>query len=67
MSKTRTASRRNFLVALGAGGAATVAAVAAGVAGRQAVAVKTTGAGRSPDKGYEETAHVRNYYRTARV
>ena len=56
-------SRRNFLIAVGAGSAATVAAVAGRV-------VSQPGAKRTDKrrgKGYEETAHVRNYYRTTQV
>jgi hypothetical protein len=55
-------SRRNFLLAVTAGGAATAAAV---------VAKAPTAA--APDKskragaGYAESAHIRNYYRTAKV
>ena len=56
-------SRRNFLLAVGASGAATAAAV---------VAKKpTTASGSDKDKratsGYQETAHIRNYYRTTKV
>jgi hypothetical protein len=58
-------SRRHFLLAAGAGSAATAAAI---------VASKSTPASRSPgskDKrataGYAETDHVRDYYRTAKV
>jgi len=56
-------SRRNFLIAVGAGSAATVAAVAGRVVSGPEPATKGTGRG----KGYEETAHVRNYYRTTQV
>lgn len=57
-------SRRNFLLTLGAGGAATAAAI---------VATKTspTSAESSKDKratrGYHATEHVNNYYRTTKV
>ena len=58
--------RRNFLIATGVGGAATAAAIT----GRaltpgepQAVASKDKRRG----KGYQETAHVRSYYNTAKV
>jgi nitrous oxide reductase len=59
-------SRRNFLLTLGAGGAAAAAAVASRV-------VKTdqpqTAANddKRRGKGYQETAHVRSYYNTAKV
>lgn len=55
-------SRRNFLIALGAGGA-TAAAVAAKLVSQPESAATGTDRG----KGYEETAHVRNYYRTTQV
>jgi len=54
-------SRRNFLIAVGAGAAATAAAVA----GKVVSAPQPAAADRG--KGYEETAHVRNYYRTTQV
>ena len=62
--RTKKLSRRNFLLTLGAGGAATAAAV---------VATKTppTKPAPSSDKratrGYQETAHTNNYYRTTKV
>jgi hypothetical protein len=68
MSDTKTikTSRRTFLMAVGAGGAATAAAIAAKVvpqpaSGAQGAKDKKSG------KGYEETAHIRNYYRTTQV
>jgi shikimate 5-dehydrogenase len=60
-------SRRTFLLAVGAGGAATAAAIAAKVAPpRLGAVVEGTPDARS-GKGYEETAHIRNYYRTTKV
>jgi len=56
-------SRRNFLLSVGAGGAATAAAV---VAGRKAAPTQGAAAGQAK-RGYQETAHVNNYYRTAKV
>jgi len=57
-------SRRNFLMTVGAGGAAGAAAIVA----------KTAGSGAAPDakdkratSGYQATAHVNNYYRTTKV
>ncbi len=59
-------SRRNFLLAASAGGAATAAAIAA-----QAVSPATAQPATNNDKrrgrGYQETAHVRSYYNTAKV
>lgn len=56
-------SRRNFLLAVGVGGAATAAAVAAKIAPQQAEKV----AAKPQAKGYSASEHVRNYYRTAKV
>ena len=58
-------SRRNFLIAVGAGSAATAAAVAGKLVSKPRPAAKNTDKRRG--KGYEETAHVRNYYRTTQV
>jgi len=59
-------TRRNFLLAVGAGGAATAAAIAS-----RAVAPHEPKAPASNDKrrgkGYQETAHVRSYYNTTKV
>jgi hypothetical protein len=62
-AKTRT-SRRNFLMAVGAGSAATVAAIAA----------KTSPQGETQEQpkqasatGYKISEHIRNYYRTTLV
>ena len=58
-------SRRNFLLALGAGGAAGAAAIVAkSVQPAQPVA---TGGDKKSTRGYHASAHVRNYYRTAKV
>ena len=57
-------SRRNFLLSVGAGGAAGAAAL---------VAKAPQGISREKNKdkratqGYQETAHVTNYYRTTKV
>lgn len=57
-------SRRNFLLAVSAGTAASAAAI---------VAQKNTGVDSRKDKvgesgkGYQLTDHVRNYYRTAKI
>jgi hypothetical protein len=58
-------SRRNFLIAVGAGSAATVAAIGGKVVPAPQSAAKN--ADKRRGKGYEETAHVRNYYRTTLV
>jgi nitrous oxide reductase len=58
--------RRSFLLAVGAGGAATAAAIATRV-----ISAEETKAVASSDKrrgkGYQESAHVRTYYNTAKV
>ena len=64
MDKTKR-SRRNFLVAVGAGSAASVAAVAA-----KTVAPVTGEASKTADsqsRGYQVTDHIRKYYRTTLV
>jgi len=59
-------SRRNFLIAAGVGGAATAAAIAG-----RALTPEAPRAAPSKDKrrgkGYQDTAHVRSYYNTAKV
>lgn len=62
--KNAKLSRRNFLLTVGAGGAATAAAV---VAGRKASPDAQTAKAADGKRGYQETAHVNNYYRTAKV
>jgi spermidine/putrescine-binding protein len=63
--RTKKLSRRNFLLTLSAGGAATAAAVMA------TKAAPTKPAASSRDKratrGYQESAHINNYYRTTKV
>jgi hypothetical protein len=66
-TKSKRLSRRNFLLAVGAGGAATAAAVVAGRSGKTASATPSQGNDKRRGKGYEETAHVRTYYNTAKV
>jgi nitrous oxide reductase len=59
-------NRRNFLIAAGVGGAATAVAIAGRAltpAEPQAVASNDKRRG----KGYQDTAHVRKYYNTAKV
>jgi hypothetical protein len=59
-------NRRNFLLAVGAGSAATAAAIAV-QAVKPAATQPATGNDRRRGKGYQETAHVRSYYHTAKV
>lgn len=64
-TKINTLNRRNFLLAAGAGGAATIAAIAAKTTTQSAPA--GTGAGKRATKGYASSEHINNYYRTAKV
>ena len=56
-------SRRNFLLAVTAGGAATAAAVVT----QKAPAVAAPDKSKRVGAGYAESAHIRNYYRTTKV
>ena len=57
-------SRRNFLLSVGAGSAATAAAVIS----KQAPEVaEVASKDKRATRGYTETAHVANYYRTTKV
>jgi len=63
MAKAKV-SRRQFLTTLGVGSAAAAAAVAT----RQGSdAPKAVAADKKQGRGYQLTAHVKNYYRTAKV
>jgi hypothetical protein len=57
-------SRRHFLLSVGAGTAATAAAIVA-----RKETDGTSSQDKSPEtkKGYQLTEHVRNYYRTAKI
>jgi hypothetical protein len=63
MDKTKT-SRRNFLIAAGATGAAAVAAIGAKAVPQPAARSQEKGGKPS---GYQLTEHIRNYYRTTLV
>lgn len=66
MSSKQRTNRRKFLIALGLGGAGAVAgAVAATATPAPDAHAKDQAPGRS--RGYQATAHVHRYYRTARV
>ena len=57
-------SRRNFLVTLGAGGAA----AAATMAGKGPSTAAPSGGGeKRATSGYKVSAHIENYYRTTKV
>jgi nitrous oxide reductase len=59
-------SRRSFLIAAGAGGAATAAAIA-GRALTPDEPKPLASNDKRRGKGYQDTAHVRSYYKTAKV
>jgi hypothetical protein len=63
MDKTQQ-SRRTFLIAAGATGAAAVAAIGAKTAPQPAGTSTKEGGKRA---GYKLTEHIRNYYRTTLV
>ena len=58
-------SRRNFLFAVGAGGAASAAAIVAKTVPQAQPVV--AGGDKKRTKGYHASAHIRNYYRTTKV
>ena len=62
--RTKRRSRREFLLAVGAGGAATAAAV---VATKGASAPSTSGKDKRAARGYHASEHINNYYRTTKV
>ena len=62
--RTKRLSRRNFLLAVGAGGAATAAAVVAVKTGPQGPAQD---GGKRSTRGYHSSEHINNYYRTTKV
>ncbi len=57
-------SRRNFLLTLGAGSAATAAAI---VATKNPSTSAETSKDKRATRGYQDSEHVNNYYRTAKV
>jgi hypothetical protein len=56
-------SRRNFLLTVGAGGAATAAALVA----RNGAPPASPQKSKRATRGYHATAHVNDYYRTTKV
>lgn len=58
-------SRRRFLISIGAGGAATAAAVIAAVTPEPVVSA--TGSAKPARNGYQVSEHINKYYRTTRV
>lgn len=57
-------SRRNFLLAAGAGSAAAAAAIAAKALPQAQPAASTD---KKKTRGYHVSEHINNYYRTAKV
>jgi hypothetical protein len=61
--RTKRLSRRNFLLTVGAGGAATAAVIVSKNAPTQAAPDK----GKRGTRGYHASEHINNYYRTTKV
>jgi len=57
-------SRRNFLLTVGAGGAATAAAI---VGTNTATTPASVSRGKRATSGYKVSEHINNYYRTTKV
>lgn len=63
--RAKRLSRRNFLLTVGAGGAATAATI---VAKRSALPkASPSDPGRRTTRGYQVSEHVEKYYRTTKV
>jgi len=62
-NRTQRLSRRNFLLTVGAGGAATAAAIVA----KTSPSASTQGKDKRATRGYQASEHVNNYYRTTKV
>ena len=63
-NRAQRLTRRNFLLTLGASGAATAAVVVAGSKSRQP---EGDAQQKPASAGYQASGHIRNYYRTAKV
>lgn len=64
IARTKRLSRRNFLLTLGAGGAATAAAI---VAQNSRPTPSTSSKDKRATRGYSQSEHVNNYYRSTKV
>jgi hypothetical protein len=62
--RTKRLSRRNFLLAVGAGGATTAAAI---VMTKVPPTPGLSGQGKRATRGYHASEHVNTYYRTAKI
>jgi len=58
-------NRRRFLLTLGVSGAGAAVAVGSALPGTRAGGIAATAP--EDESGYRETAHVRDYYRTAKI
>jgi len=65
-SRTYTDDRRTFLKTLAAAGGAAAAVTMTGQSASASTATDTS-SGTAKPKGYQETAHIQTYYRTARL
>lgn len=67
--KPENLKRRGFLLAAGVGSAGAVAVVASGIGKKAAKPAKPAAVVSAADKAgvYQESPHISNYYRTARV
>ncbi|HEX6298058.1 MAG TPA: twin-arginine translocation signal domain-containing protein [Burkholderiales bacterium] len=63
-TRTQRLSRRNFLLTVGAGGAATAAAI---VAKTPSSSSPSDNKDKHAKRGYQASEHVNNYYRTTKV
>ena len=63
--RTKSLSRRSFLLAVGAGGAATAVAIVA--KNPPSLKPSQSGRGKRATRGYELSEHIRKYYRTTLV
>ena len=61
--RTKRLSRRNFLVAAGAGGVATAAAIVV----KNSPPSPSTDKSKRATRGYHASEHINNYYRTTKV
>ena len=62
--RTKRLSRRNFLLTVGVGGAATAAAI---VATKSTPVQPANSKDKRATRGYQASEHVSNYYRTTKV
>jgi hypothetical protein len=63
--RTKRLSRRNFLLAVGAGGAVTAAAILAKNAAQAQPRLRNHD--KRATRGYQVSEHVNHYYRTAKI